>query len=167
SFLPFYLLTFFYNLIYNSIFYHYIKEAKTWTEAQQYCRENHTDLATVYNMTDMKRLLSTRPRDKGDAWIGLYDQTDGIRTWYWSLPEVEFNESETNWDQGEPNDHKGVTENCGILISNLKWQNIPCELERPFLCYDGKNLEVCSFMDYQTVYFRQLIQFFFSKKGRI
>ncbi|XP_038132881.1 macrophage mannose receptor 1-like [Cyprinodon tularosa] len=119
--------------------YLYINEAKTWTEAQQYCRENHTDLATVYNMTDMKRLLSTRAGYNRDAWIGLYDQRDGIRTWYWSLPEVEFNESETNWDQGEPNDHEGVTENCGILMSNLEWQNIPCELERPFLCYDETN----------------------------
>ncbi|MEQ2179956.1 hypothetical protein GOODEAATRI_030657 [Goodea atripinnis] len=56
--------------------YLYIKEEKTWTEAQQYCREKHTDLATVSNMTDMKRLLNISAGGMKDAWIGLYDPTD-------------------------------------------------------------------------------------------
>ncbi|XP_038160920.1 C-type mannose receptor 2-like isoform X5 [Cyprinodon tularosa] len=118
--------------------YLYIKELKTWTEAQLYCREKHTDLATVTNMTDMKRLLSTREGYMREAWIGLYDQTDGIRTWYWSLPGVEFNERETNWKPGEPNDFRGMTENCGVLLRNLEWLDIPCGLERHFICYDDK-----------------------------
>uniref|UniRef100_A0A3Q2QHW5 C-type lectin domain-containing protein n=1 Tax=Fundulus heteroclitus TaxID=8078 RepID=A0A3Q2QHW5_FUNHE len=102
--------------------YHYIKEEKTWTEAQQYCRENHTDLATVSNMTDMKRLLSNSAGDMREAWIGLHDPPGVNRTWYWSLPGEEFNESETNWDPKEPSD-KGKTgsENCGFMYSNLKW----------------------------------------------
>ncbi|XP_038160899.1 C-type mannose receptor 2-like isoform X3 [Cyprinodon tularosa] len=119
--------------------YLYIKELKTWTEAQLYCREKHTDLATVTNMTDMKRLLSTREGYMREAWIGLYDQTDGIRTWYWSLPGVEFNERETNWKPGEPNDFRGMTENCGVLLRNLEWLDIPCGLERHFICYDETN----------------------------
>ncbi|XP_038132791.1 C-type mannose receptor 2-like [Cyprinodon tularosa] len=72
--------------------YHCINEEKNWTEAQQYCKEKHTDLATVSNMADMKRLLNNSAGNMTEAWIGLYDQTDGIRTWYWSLPGVEFNE---------------------------------------------------------------------------
>ncbi|XP_038138511.1 macrophage mannose receptor 1-like [Cyprinodon tularosa] len=110
--------------------YHYINELKTWTEAQQYCREKHTDLATVSNMTDMKRLLSTRAGDNRDAWIGLYDQTDGIRTWYWSLPGVEFNERETNWNQGEPNDYGNVPENCGALLKTNRIQKYHLIKER-------------------------------------
>ncbi|XP_015257622.1 PREDICTED: C-type mannose receptor 2-like [Cyprinodon variegatus] len=88
-------------------------------------------------MTDMKRLLSTRAGDKSEAWIGLYDQTDGIRTWYWSLPGVEFNERETNWRPGEPSGYK--TENCGLLLSNLIWLDVYCRFKLPFLCYDETN----------------------------
>uniref|UniRef100_A0A3Q2CQD8 C-type lectin domain-containing protein n=1 Tax=Cyprinodon variegatus TaxID=28743 RepID=A0A3Q2CQD8_CYPVA len=113
--------------------YHYIRELKTWTEAQQYCRENHTDLATVSNMADMKRLLNNSAGNMNEAWIGLYDQTYGDRTWYWSLPGVEFNE--TNWKPGEPNDIR--TENCGIISNPLKWgDNGDCKEKKPFICYD-------------------------------
>uniref|UniRef100_A0A3Q2DL54 C-type lectin domain-containing protein n=1 Tax=Cyprinodon variegatus TaxID=28743 RepID=A0A3Q2DL54_CYPVA len=121
----------------SSKIYHYINAEKTWTEAQQYCREKHTDLATVSNMADMKRLLSTRAGDNRETWIGLYDQTDVNRTWYWSLPGVEFNERETKWNPGEPNDLN--TENCGHLNKNLKWTDTKCDQNKPFLCYDETN----------------------------
>ncbi|XP_038160975.1 C-type mannose receptor 2-like isoform X1 [Cyprinodon tularosa] len=117
--------------------YLYINKEMNWTEAQQYCREKHTDLATVSNMTDMKRLFNTTAGYNRDVWIGLYDQTDGIRTWYWSLPGVEFNESETKWHPGEPNDCQ--TENCGCLNTNLKWVDNNCINGRYFLCYDENN----------------------------
>ncbi|XP_038133283.1 macrophage mannose receptor 1-like [Cyprinodon tularosa] len=114
--------------------YHYINVGKTWTEAQQYCREKHTDLATVSSMADMKRLLSNSAGNMNEAWIGLYDQTDGDRTWYWSLLGVEFNESETNWGQGEPNDY--TYENCGAIRQHLKWEDVPCKRSLYFICYD-------------------------------
>uniref|UniRef100_A0A3B3WMP2 C-type lectin domain-containing protein n=1 Tax=Poecilia mexicana TaxID=48701 RepID=A0A3B3WMP2_9TELE len=117
--------------------FHYINENKTWTEAQQYCREKHTDLVTVTNMKDMKRLINISAGEMKEAWIGLYDQTHGNRTWYWSLPGVEFNESETNWNPGEPTD-KG-TENCVIVNKNLKWIDTQCHSSNHFLCYNGDN----------------------------
>uniref|UniRef100_A0A3B5QLC2 C-type lectin domain-containing protein n=1 Tax=Xiphophorus maculatus TaxID=8083 RepID=A0A3B5QLC2_XIPMA len=117
--------------------FHYINQNKTWTEAQQYCREKHTDLATVTNMKDMKRLINISAGYKTAAWIGLYDQTNGTRTWFWSLPELEFNESETNWNPGEPSD-KGIhgSENCGAVYQDLKWVDDGCQKTKYFLCYD-------------------------------
>ncbi|XP_036002868.1 C-type mannose receptor 2-like [Fundulus heteroclitus] len=124
--------------------YHYINVKKTWTEAQQYCREKHTDLATVSNMTDMERLLSNSAGDMRGAWIGLYDQTGGNRTWRWSLPGVEFNKSYQPWNTDEPNDANGL-QNCGIIWKTLKWGDIECRwrnencaVSKPFICYDDK-----------------------------
>uniref|UniRef100_A0A3Q2NVW7 C-type lectin domain-containing protein n=1 Tax=Fundulus heteroclitus TaxID=8078 RepID=A0A3Q2NVW7_FUNHE len=118
--------------------YHYINVNKTWTEAQQYCREKHTDLATVSNMTDMKRLLSNSAGDMREAWIGLHDPPGVQRTWYWSLPGEEFNESEADWGIGESNDTGN--ENCGSLSKNFKWSYVRCTDKKYFLCYDGKNI---------------------------
>ncbi|XP_038139518.1 C-type mannose receptor 2-like [Cyprinodon tularosa] len=112
----------------------YINKDMNWTEAQQYCREKHTDLATVSNMADMKRLLSTRAGDKREAWIGLKDH--GNRTWYWSLPGVEFNERETNWNPGEPSDVNNGNENCGYLNNDLRWIDTGCQHKYHFLCYN-------------------------------
>uniref|UniRef100_A0A3B5R0L7 C-type lectin domain-containing protein n=1 Tax=Xiphophorus maculatus TaxID=8083 RepID=A0A3B5R0L7_XIPMA len=119
--------------------FHYINENKNWTEAQQYCREKHTDLATVTNMKDMKRLINISAGYNTAAWIGLYDQTNGTRTWFWSLPELEFNESETNWNPGEPSD-KGIqgSENCGAVYQDLTWLDDGCQKTKYFLCYDDK-----------------------------
>ncbi|MED6262102.1 hypothetical protein ATANTOWER_014549 [Ataeniobius toweri] len=116
--------------------YHYIKELKNWTEAQCYFREKHPDLATVSNMTNMKRLLSISAGYKRDAWIGLFYQTDVNRMWYWSLPGVEINESEINWSKGEPNDVH--IENCGFLNEDLTLGDVSCKGEDTsyFVCFD-------------------------------
>ncbi|XP_043953408.1 C-type mannose receptor 2-like [Gambusia affinis] len=119
--------------------FHYINQNKTWTEAQQYCRENHTDLVTVTNMKDMERLKISAGGQSG-AWIGLISKPEFTRTWYWSLTGVEFNESETNWNQGEPSDKEiQGPENCGAVLQNLKWNDMSCYWPQYFLCYDETN----------------------------
>ncbi|XP_038588641.1 macrophage mannose receptor 1-like [Micropterus salmoides] len=117
--------------------YHFVGEKKTWYEAQKYCRENYIDLATVSNMTDMERLSDTTVQ-QGEAWIGMYNQTQSNRTWHWSMPGVEFKESETNWNSGEPNDIGGV-ENCVLLKKDSNWRDGSCEHESYFICYDENN----------------------------
>ncbi|XP_044040839.1 putative C-type lectin domain family 20 member A [Siniperca chuatsi] len=112
--------------------YHFIKEEKSWKEAQTYCTENYTDLATVSNMTDMKRLRDSTVK-QDEAWIGLYSNP-GNRSWHWSLPGVEFNDNETEWSLGEPND-KGGIENC-VEMKNPKWEDFPCTDTFKFICYD-------------------------------
>ncbi|KAK1898668.1 Aggrecan core protein [Dissostichus eleginoides] len=67
--------------------YHFVYEAKTMSEAQRYCREKHTDLATVDSMEVVKLLNNMAGQYNQSAWIGLHDDRD---TWRWSMSDPSF-----------------------------------------------------------------------------
>lgn len=121
--------------------YHFIDEEMKWDEARTYCREKHSDLATVHTMTGMERLKNSVHKHKDWAWIGLRcDPGQDNRTWQWSLPGVEYNETNTSWAPGEPNDYYGqTTENC-VSIRKDGWHDYRCANKFHFICYDGKNI---------------------------
>ncbi|XP_049894550.1 L-selectin-like [Epinephelus moara] len=123
--------------------YHFVKEKKTWTEAQKYCREHHTDLATVSNMTDMKRLPDSA-RNQDGAWIGLYSDPKrnerGLWHWQWSLPGLESSYRESRWQRGEPNDYFSKNEKC-VWMKNHKWNDASCSENHTFICYDAPCLQ--------------------------
>uniref|UniRef100_A0A3Q3FB91 C-type lectin domain-containing protein n=1 Tax=Labrus bergylta TaxID=56723 RepID=A0A3Q3FB91_9LABR len=111
----------------HHIEYHLIEEAKTWDEAQRYCKEKreYTDLATVSDMTDMKRLREIV--NTQEAWIGLQN------TWNWSDGS---NSSFRHWNLGLLKD--GVKKECAtVLKGEEKWDSAACDKKKPFVCYDG------------------------------
>ncbi|XP_038132792.1 C-type mannose receptor 2-like [Cyprinodon tularosa] len=58
-----------------------------------------------------------------------------------SLPGVKLNESDLNWNKGEPNDVD--TENCGFLLKDLTLGDVSCrgdeEYKSYFVCFDDHN----------------------------
>ncbi|KAK2872519.1 hypothetical protein Q8A67_022416 [Cirrhinus molitorella] len=121
--------------------YHFVNESKTWTEAQRYCRQNYTDLATIDNMEEMNRLINTvNGSYNSSAWIGLYDD---VNSWRWSLEDNNFyQEGERdfrNWYH-EP-DNSGGKELCVYMNYNGKWYDISCDNMLSFVCYGGRGNE--------------------------
>lgn len=112
--------------------YHFINMKKSWNEAQTHCREKYSDLATVYDVRDMKRIQNTA-QHLTPAWIGLYSNPDN-RMWHWSLPGTTYDEEE--WL--EPNAGGGL-ENC-VVIRNHKWLAYNCTRNMTFICFDGENV---------------------------
>ncbi|XP_074518477.1 macrophage mannose receptor 1-like [Halichoeres trimaculatus] len=122
--------------------YHLIEEAKTWIEAQGYCRERYSDLATVTDMADTQTLKKMmRKTNVTEAWIGLQSHKGkDNRKWHWSLPGVESDETqfEDHWNRGQPNDAGGKSiESCAqILKDSHKWHDHNCGRSFAFICYN-------------------------------
>ncbi len=105
-----------------------VYEYKTWTEAQSYCREHHTDLISIRNEIENYRVQSLIQYSV--AWIGLY------RTRSWS---DQSNSSFSNWTTGQP-DNAGNSEYCtAVSFSDSgSWTDENCNTVIPFICYSGE-----------------------------
>ncbi|MGH0162465.1 UNVERIFIED_CONTAM: hypothetical protein FKN15_053333 [Acipenser sinensis] len=57
--------------------YTLIEELKTWTAAQQYCREHHTDLVSIKNASENEEIV--KKAQGKPFWIGLFNEP-----WKWS-----------------------------------------------------------------------------------
>ncbi|CAK6981894.1 macrophage mannose receptor 1-like [Scomber scombrus] len=118
--------------------YHFVYEKKNMTEAQSYCRDKYTDLATIYDEEDVKTLKGIVDESKVDktAWIGLYDD---VNSWRWSDrdAEVEF----TNWYPGQPNNWWGH-QYCTVMYGNGEWGDLICNKPLPSVCSNVRGSNV-------------------------
>ncbi|XP_062410769.1 macrophage mannose receptor 1-like [Sardina pilchardus] len=104
--------------------FHVVKEQKSWTEAQQYCREEFTDLATIDDMTENKKVKSMmQEAGAGNAWIGLKKRNNP--EWQWSLADRDFygeNEAEfRNWGSRQPNGGRDSTHPYVLVTEGKNW----------------------------------------------
>ncbi|XP_058871355.1 macrophage mannose receptor 1-like [Acipenser ruthenus] len=107
---------------YNQIRKHvFVKTEKSWSEAQSYCREKHTDLATVRSQEEAEQLLNIAGASLGDSWIGLY--RDDTQNWQWSNSDDVIY---SNWR---------ADLFCASVNSDGKWTDLPCHLQKAFMCY--------------------------------
>ncbi|XP_061566206.1 C-type lectin domain family 2 member D-like [Cololabis saira] len=87
--------------------YHFVGQSLNWTEAQTYCRQTYTDLATIQNSEELNQLMNTLSSAgySSDVWIGLNHEID----WKWSdgfngsqqNPEYVFVNEAMNWSSAQ------------------------------------------------------------------
>nr|XP_055045864.1 macrophage mannose receptor 1-like [Misgurnus anguillicaudatus] len=118
--------------------YHHINMKKTWTEAQRYCRENYTDLATVNNINDMNQLMKSvdnsllMSTQDLYVWIGLKRLSNNSLEW-----SDGSDSTFTHWRSGEPN--TAEPEVCTVTIVNNQgvWNDVKCDESYTFVCQDN------------------------------
>ncbi|XP_041654993.1 secretory phospholipase A2 receptor-like [Cheilinus undulatus] len=101
----------------------------TWSEAQSYCRENYTDLASVRNMEDNQEITKLLPPGEV-AWIDLNRES-----WKWTDGS---NSTFRYWKRStdEPNNNsKNETCVSADFKSSGEWEDWPCRYKRAFICY--------------------------------
>lgn len=111
-----------------------IRENKTWDEAQDYCRQNHIDLATVQSDEEWSQLNTLRAELQFYTWIGLYDD---VNSWRWSFQNERI--TFTKWDKQQPNNFGG-NQNCVELRSSGYWHDIGCSVKCVIICQSSKTL---------------------------
>ncbi|KAG9278358.1 macrophage mannose receptor 1-like [Astyanax mexicanus] len=99
--------------------FHLIEKNLTQSEAREACRENYTDLVTVYNDEDITALI--RLTGIGSAWTGLY------RNVKWSNGDkVTFSAATGDCDSWRC---------CAAMSAGGSWENLQCTVTRNFMCY--------------------------------
>ncbi|XP_042569671.1 C-type mannose receptor 2-like [Cyprinus carpio] len=138
--------------------YHFVNQNLNWTEAQRYCRENHTDLVTISDIQEQNDIEQAIKSSSDRVWIGLKN------TWIWSLSDPAFyteHESQfRNWDtkpHQQPNgdgdcvyldcgngqnswngQNCGNGQNSGNYLKG-QWHDVDCSSTRHFICYNGSS----------------------------
>ncbi|KAK7159752.1 hypothetical protein R3I94_005935 [Phoxinus phoxinus] len=103
--------------------------AMTWRDAQSYCRQHHTDLASI-SSAEQQNLISN---NESSLWIGLF-----LDSWEWS---ERWNLSFRNWAEGQPSQSSGSGDCVGISTTDSgKWAQYSCDLQHHFICHGDDRL---------------------------
>ncbi|XP_044038973.1 C-type mannose receptor 2-like isoform X2 [Siniperca chuatsi] len=111
----------------------------SWVEAQNYCRAEYGDLATISDTKDISRISNLTRNWEKTFWIGLYDD---VNSWKWSLVGKHFYtgvvEDYRQWQKDQP-DNALAAEHCVSMMEDGFWRDNSCTLvKKPLICFrDG------------------------------
>uniref|UniRef100_A0A3B3CZ01 C-type lectin domain-containing protein n=1 Tax=Oryzias melastigma TaxID=30732 RepID=A0A3B3CZ01_ORYME len=114
------------------------KKRGLWTQAQTYCRQKHTDLATIETSEEMDRVMNT-VSSAGYSfkfWTGLYSNIK----WRWSDGFTGVFNDHNYWSP-EDSFHSRSDQICMVSKGHdlyVSWSDSNCSSLLPFVCYHGK-----------------------------
>ena len=99
-----------------------------WNAAKSACSRIGTRLP-VLNSQGLKTNIS--------SWIGLHRDPQSSSRWLWIDGSRAIY---PNWDIGQPNNYRGLPEDCGNLLRNGKLNGLTCNRSRPYFCEINRKL---------------------------
>ncbi|XP_034538170.1 L-selectin-like [Notolabrus celidotus] len=114
--------------------YHYIADSMNWNEAQTYCREKYTDLATIESPEEMEQVkkIALLSGLNSEVWIGVFSKI----LWKWSDNYTGSGAEYKKWSTPYQPSFKNADELC-VQLHKGKWADFNCSFESPFMCYRG------------------------------
>lgn len=112
--------------------YFFVNKPMNWTDAQSYCRQTYTDLATITSDGENQSAMKSRS-GWYFSWIGLNESVQN--SWAWSDGE-DLNYSQ--WANGEPAENS-KNGDCAF-IGLFGWYTMSCSVQFPFICQWRINL---------------------------
>uniref|UniRef100_A0A3B3E0U2 C-type lectin domain-containing protein n=1 Tax=Oryzias melastigma TaxID=30732 RepID=A0A3B3E0U2_ORYME len=125
----------------NKKSYIFINQSMSWSSAQQYCRDNHKDLAMIENQEENMEALNAKP-SSSKPWIGLYREP-----WTWSDGSLS---SFRNW-YPSGSDNYGGNQHCVTENTDHEWGDERCSIERVFVCHQGDHQRKKTFKNYVLI----------------
>uniref|UniRef100_A0A3P9L181 C-type lectin domain-containing protein n=1 Tax=Oryzias latipes TaxID=8090 RepID=A0A3P9L181_ORYLA len=123
--------------------YHFVNQPLNWTEAQTYCRQKYTDLATIENSEEINELINTISSFgySNYFWIGLYNEIN----YRWSDGFTgSFTGNSYDYWTSQDSSHSRSDQFCmGVYwypqnYWNHYWFDSSCSSLFPFVCNNGK-----------------------------
>ncbi|XP_036420704.1 C-type mannose receptor 2-like isoform X2 [Colossoma macropomum] len=112
--------------------YMLVKEAKTWREAQSYCREHYTDLVSVRNQIENQQIFDSAKQSVSDSvWIGLFNDS-----WKWA---DQSSSSFRYWASTQPDNYGGNQNYTAVFMTEQgRWHDVNGNSQLPFICHQNK-----------------------------
>jgi len=109
-----------------------IKENLTWSEALRYCRQNHTDLASVHSEEMQRRVMNVVKEASTEAvWLGLR-QSRILCIWFWVRGETVCHQ---NWANDTSEDCESAETSGAVQCGgDQRWISFPETEKLNFIC---------------------------------
>uniref|UniRef100_A0A3P8NSC2 C-type lectin domain-containing protein n=1 Tax=Astatotilapia calliptera TaxID=8154 RepID=A0A3P8NSC2_ASTCA len=106
-----------------------VKESRSWSAAQSYCRTYHTDLTSIRSKEEKSNItLALNGSGVQYVWIGLYRDP-------WAFWSDNTTSTFTNWWSSQPDNFNSI-EYCGAFnLMSGEWADGFCWLRLSFFCF--------------------------------